>query len=107
MQISSHSNGTKITKKLPARHEDWRQEKQVVTPAYKEPFLHEMVQLARELRLQNMAKEDILKEVIRQKSQMTVIPEVDDKCLMEQVGFFEYEDVFSTLVFNANKNQTF
>ena len=71
-----------------------------------EKFLHDVVHLARDLRLQNMTKEEILKEVIRQKSQMRVIPELDDKCMMEQVGFYEYEDVFSTLVFNANKNQT-
>ena len=71
---------------------------QVPTPAYKQPLLHELIQLARVLRLQGKTKANILKEVIHQKSQMSVLQKADDNCLMGQVK----EDVFSKLVFSAN-----
>ena len=96
-------NGTKITEELPARQEDWKQE--VPTPAYKESSLHDMVQLARELRMQNMTKEEIVKKVIQQKSQMRVIPEVDHMCLMGQVKKEKQEGVFSKLFSNISINE--
>ena len=77
------SNGMKITEKLPAREDDWRQD--FSAPMHKHPLLHDMVLLAKELRLQNMTKDKILMEVIHQKSQMRVMPEVDEMCLFEQV----------------------
>ena len=101
------SNGTKKTEVLPARQGDWRQEGQVPILGYKkQPLLHDMVQLARELRLQNMTKEEILEEVIHQKSQKRIIPEVDDICLMGQIKEQEQKGIFSKLVFNASKSQT-
>ena len=67
------SNGSQVTEKLPARREDWK--KETLNPSYKEPLLHDMVQLAKELRLQNKAKEEILKEVIHHKSKTNVMRE--------------------------------
>ena len=50
-------NGSQLTEKLAPRQEDWEQE--FPTPNYKQPVA-EMVQLARQLRLQNMTEEEIL-----------------------------------------------
>ena len=97
-------NGTKITEELPARQEDWRQE--VPLPQYKELFFDDMVQLARELRLKNMTKEEILQQVIHQKSQIGVIPEVDEMCSSGQVKSSARSKVFSKLMFNASTSQT-
>ena len=59
------SNGTQTTEKLPARQEDWKRE--VPIPAFKDPLFQDMVELAKELRSQNMTKEEILTEVIYRK----------------------------------------
>ena len=98
------SNGMKITEKLPAREDDWRQD--FSAPMHKHPLLHDMVLLAKELRLQNMTKDKILMEVIHQKSQMRVMPEVDEMCLFEQVKRRKQKDFFSELISNASTNQT-
>ena len=98
------SNGTKITEKLPARQEDWKQE--VQTPLYKDLLLHDMVKLAMKLRLQNMIKEEILEEVIYQKSQMRIIPDVNQMCEMGQVKPKEHGGVFSAFVSNASTNDS-
>ena len=58
-------NGSRLTEKLAARQEDWKQE--ITTPKYEQPLFAQMVQFARQLRLQNMTKKEILKEVIREK----------------------------------------
>ena len=47
-------NGTITTEKLPARKDDWNRE--TPSPAYKEPVLYEMVELAKELRLQSLTR---------------------------------------------------
>ena len=59
------NNGSKLTEQLPSRTEDWKQEEQ--TPQYEQPLLAEMAQLARQLRMQNMTREQILDKVIRDK----------------------------------------
>ena len=104
MTAYKDTNGTKITEELPARQEDWRQE--VPLPQYKELFLDDMVQLARELRLKNMTKEEILQEMIHQKSQIGVIPEVDKMCSSGQLGSSARSKVFSKLMFNVSTGQT-
>ena len=59
------SNGSQLTEKLPPRLEDWTQK--ALTPNYEQPFLAQMAQLARQLRLQNMTKERVLEKVIQKK----------------------------------------
>ena len=59
------SNGTKVTKELPARKEDWKYD--ISTRGYEEPLLQDMVQLARDIRLQSLTKADILREIISKK----------------------------------------
>ena len=95
------SNGTLITEKLPARQEDWTPD--VPSPAYKNLLLDKMVNLVRELRLQNITKEGILKEVTHQKSQSFFISGVDQFCLMGQVK----EDIANfVFYFNASTTET-
>ena len=97
------SNGVQVTEKLPARQEDWEQEPP--RPAYKQPLLHDMIQLAMQLRLQNMTKDDILKEAIQQKSQMSAIRETDEMCLTGQVKADKQKSVFSKILFNVNSSK--
>ena len=93
------NNGTQVTEKLPARQEDWKRE---VIPRYKDPFFHMMVQLAKELRLQNMTKKEILKEVIIRKSQTSVMTKADEMCLMGQINK-EQNEVFSKVLSSLHK----
>ena len=95
------NNGAQVTKRLPARQDDWRME--VPTPVYREPFLHDMIQLAYELRLQNMTREDILTMTIRQKSD---IPDLHRMCLMGQVKAEYYGDVFFPFVPSENSSES-
>ena len=73
------------------------------TPVYREPFLHDMIQLAYELRLQNMTREDILTMTIRQKSD---IPDLHRMCLMGQVKAEYYGDVFFPFVPSENSSES-
>ena len=62
-----NTNRTQTMEKLPARYEDWKQD--VPTPRYKEPLLHDLAKLAKELRLKNVAKKDIFTRIVSQKPQ--------------------------------------
>ena len=99
-------NGNQVTERLPSRAEDWKQK--VPTPKYEQPLLAEMVQLARQLRLQNMTEDEILEEVIHKKLQNIKIFDEDGMCSMEQVKPENLEKVFSSLklVLNVNMNTT-
>ena len=97
-------NGTQLTEMLPAREQDWKQT--VPTPEYQQPLLQELVKLARDLQLQNMKREQILKEVILQKSQLSIIPKIDDMCSLGQVKADKQAGVYSKLVFNVNTSNT-
>ena len=96
------SNGTQVTKKLPARPEDW---KNTPTPLYKQTLLHNTIRNARELRLQNRTKE-MLPEVIYQKLQTSVVAEPGYMCLRGQVRTEKQKQVFSNILSNVTKNNT-
>ena len=64
-----------------------------------------MVQLAMQLRLQNMTKDDILKEAIQQKSQMSVIRETGEICFTGQVKADKQKVVFSEILLNVNTSK--
>ena len=98
-------NSTRLTEKLPARQEDWRHE--VPTPKYKEPLLHDMILLAKELHLQS--KKEILTGMIHQKSQIFLKlsgQAFDQVCLVGQVSSEFREDVFSKITPKTNKGNT-
>ena len=97
------SNGSQLTEKLAARQEDWKQE--VQTPNYEQPLLAEMVQLASQLRLKNMTKEEILEEVILAKVQNIKILEEVGVCSLEQIKPENQSYVFSKLVSNTYKTE--
>ena len=89
-------NGIQVTENLPARSEDWKGE--TLTSSYEQPFLHEMVQLATRLRLQNMTKDEMLMEVIHHKSQTNVMTKAAEMCTMGQIKEGEREQVFSKVL---------
>ena len=96
-------NNNILTKKLPARAEDWMRE----TPNYKQPLLMKMVRLAHYLRTtQNMTKEQILDKVIQEKIQHINILEEPRRCSMDQIKYGYLEGSFSQLVsFVEEKDQ--
>ena len=69
------SNGSQLTEKVQPSREDWTLK--VSTPNYEESLLTEMVQLSRQLRLQNMTKGEILMELIHQKVKVLEITEIN------------------------------
>ena len=95
------SNGTVVTEKLPARQEDWKRE--TPTPSYKQPLLQDIVQLARELRLQN--KTGFFQEVIYQKLQTGIMTE-NGVCSMGQVKADEQKRVVSKVGFTFNTTKS-
>ena len=98
-------NGTQVTEKLPARQEDWKIE--TPTPAYKQPLLDDMVQLAKELRLQNMTKKEILTQVIRRKLHTKMVADTDgDVCFMEQAKVEGQKRVSSNILAMVNTSKT-
>ena len=98
------SNSTKLTEKLPARAEDWK--KEVPTPNYEEPLLTEIVQVARQLRLQNLTREEILEEVIPKKLRNTNILETEGMCTMGQIKPQHQKEAFSKLFSDMKMNET-
>ena len=84
------SRGIQVTENLPPRQEDWKQS--YATPDHRQPLLLDMVQLAKEVRLQNISKEEILITFIQKKSQKDTMPEIDEACSMEQVKEGQYQD---------------
>ena len=97
------SNGRQMTEKLPARQQDWKQV--VATPKYKPP-LSEMVQLARQLRLQNMTNKEILGTVISEKVKHINILEEKEMCSTGQVKPENRMEALSKLVSNVNTCKT-
>ena len=97
-------NGTKVTEKLPARPEDWKQE--TPNPSYKQPLLHDVVQLARELRLQNMRKKEIFQELIKQKSKTNVVTKAEEMCSHKQINAKEQKRILSEIVSKVNTTET-
>ena len=91
---------------LPARQDDWKQETPIPTPSYKQSLLYDMVQLAKELRLQNMTKKEIFKEVIHQKTQTSVMTKAGSMCSMGQVKAKEQKPVFSNLLSKVKTTQS-
>ena len=99
-----NKNGSRLTEKLPPKQEDWKQE--VPTPKYELPSLFEMVQLARQLRLQNVTKEVVLEEVIHNKWQEINTFEEDLMCSMGQIHPQKQKEAFAKLVPNVDMNKT-
>ena len=98
------NNGTQVTEKLPARQEDLKRE--TSTPSYKEPLLHDMVHLARELRLQNMTHDEILTKVILSESEKHSLSDDEEMCSMEQIKQGSYRPgVFEKVMANVNTNR--
>ena len=97
-------NGSRLTEKLPPRLEDWTQK--ALTPNYEQPFLAQMVQLARQLRLQNMTKERVLEKVIQKKLKNIQILEEDGMCSMGQVKPGNQKEAFSKLASYEKTNKT-
>ena len=99
------SNGTQTTKKLPARKEDWKRE--LPTPGYKDPLLQDMLERAKEFRLQNMTREEILTNIIFSKLQNRAMPSGDKECSMGQVKPGQYRNGVSSNVFlNIKRTKT-
>ena len=90
------SNGSKVTEKLPARQEDWKEE--IPTPKYEQPLLSEMIKLTRKLRLQNMTEKEIWEDVIKRKMGNVKILEKEGMCSMGQVKTQNLKEAFSKLV---------
>ena len=70
----------------------------VQTPKYQEPLLVQMVKLARQLRMQNMTKEQILDWILLEKFQNIRILEERDTCPMGQVNFGYLDVTIAKLV---------
>ena len=98
------SNGTQLTKQLPARNEDWKQE--VPTPAYKEEVLSDIVDLVRSLLVQNMSEDKIFKEVFHQKLQNINSLDLNTKCSMGQIKPNYQRVEFSKLVKTLKSSKT-
>ena len=94
------SNGTQVTETLPARPEDWK--KETPTPSYKEPLLHDMVHLARELRLKNKTHDEILTKVILKKSEKHTMPDDYEMCAMKQIRSGYRRRIFDTVLSNVS-----
>ena len=95
------SNGSQLTEKVQPSREDWTLK--VSTPNYEESLLTEMVQLSRQLRLQNMTKGEILMELIRQKVKVL---EDDEMCSLEQLKSQNLKKAFSKLVLHDSIEKT-
>ena len=99
------AKGAQVTKKLPARQEDWKTD--FAPPTIKQPLLHDMIQLASQLRLQNATKEQILQEVIHQKLQTPGEAwEAGDMCSMGQIKADQRNQVFSKVLAMINTTKT-
>ncbi len=99
-----NSNGSLLTEKLPARAEDWKPDKQQ-TPRYREPLLADMVQLARQLRMQNMTSEQIKDKVIQEKIQRISILEDESLCSFDRITSQKLDSTFSELVSFVDKEE--
>ena len=97
------NNGSRLTKELPSRAEEWKPE--VPTPKYEHPILVEMVQLARQLRMHNMTRDQILDKVIREKMVNISILEEEETCWLEQIYSESLTEVFSKLVPLVDKEE--
>ena len=97
------SNGTKLMNKMPARQGGWKRD--LPPPAYKEPLLHDIVQLAKGLRLPNTTKENILMDVIHQRLQMIDMTQADHMCLMGQIKENEQSHIFSKIISNVKRGK--
>ena len=82
-----------------ANQEDWKHEEP--NPEYEQP-LSEMVQLARQLRLQNMTKKEILEAVIHKKVKNIQILEEKGICSTGQVKPENQMEACPKLVSNKN-----
>ena len=87
-------NGTRLTEKLPTRPEDWRP--YVTVPMYERPeMLDEMIEVARQLRLQNMTQEQSLEKVIQEKIHNIAVLEEENMCSMGQANTNHLHNAFS------------
>ena len=89
-------NGTRLAEKLPPRPEDWRPH--VTAPKYERPaLLDETIEVARQLRLQNMTQEQSLEEVLQEKMQNISILEKENMCSMGQAHTDHLHDTFPNI----------
>ena len=87
--------GSKLTENLKPNQEDWRND---VSPKYEQPFLTQMVQLARHLRMeQNMTRDDILEKVIRRKANNISFFKREGICSLDQIKSEYFDGAFSEL----------
>jgi len=100
----TESNGNRLTGEVPSRAEDlWKPE--VQTPKFEQPIIAEMAQMARQLRMQNMTREQILDKVIRDKMENISILEEEKICWFKQIQSESLVDVFSKLVSLVDKEE--
>lgn len=99
------TNGKRLTERLPARQEDWKQE--VPTPRYAESLLlSKAVQLARQFRIQNISKNMILDRAVSIKLENINAFGISGICTQEEVISNDLDDIFSKLGLNENMNNT-
>ena len=92
------SKGNQLTEKLPSRPEDWKTD--LPSPKFKEVWLVRMVQIAQQLRMQNMTREEILDKVMREKSIAIYLDK--DMCIRDQVKPKHMDRIFSKLMPSEN-----
>ena len=91
-----------MTEKLEPKKEDWKLEG--LTPDYKQPLLADMVQLARQQRVNfTMTREEIVDAVIRGKMQNISVLEEAEMCSMNQIKSEKLEKAFPKLVSFVDK----
>ena len=99
------SNGNKMTEILPATQEDW--ELKDPTPKHGQSLLlADIVQMARQLRMQKMLREDILDFAIHKKISEIKLYDQAGICSMGQVQLQSQNKVFSKLDLLVSRNGT-
>ena len=98
------SNGSLLTENLPSREEDWKTE--VPTPKYKQPLLAEMVQTARDLRIQSKTRAKIQEQIFKEKLQKISVLEEEGTCNIKQITSEQLSETFQKLLSSVDKKET-
>ena len=96
------ANGTKLTEMLPAKPEDWK----TIAPAprYEQPWFRKMVMLAKDLRMKNLTRSQIIEKVIQVKEQNIVLLSNMSQCSNGHVNSSGYlNETFTKLVASVDE----
>ena len=97
------SNSTKLTKKLPASQDDWKQEAEI--PNYKQSLLDQAVVIAKFSRTKkNMTRKQILDKVIQEKVNFASFLEEPGICSFDQVQPELINEFFAHLLSRADNS---